>query len=264
MCLSVFPFIFELLSIFPPLFSLNSDIFFLLLIAVVAFLYASVGHGGASGYLALMVLFGTSPAIMKSSALILNIFVSAIAFIQYKRQGHFRWQLLMPFVLLSIPLSFVGAKIHVESHVYRIILAICLLLATLRLVGVIGKNVGKEITTVNFLPAFIIGGVLGFISGMIGIGGGILLSPILLLFYHADIKQTAAVSAAFIFLNSISGFAGASAVQPASSGLYIWAIAAIAGGTLGSFYGSSRFNHVALRYLLSVVLLFACTKLIIS
>src|SRR5436190_4885381 len=118
------------------------EIYFLFLIFIVAFMYASVGHGGASGYLALMVLFGISPVLMKSSALILNIFVSAIAFIQYYRHGHFRWKILFPFILLSIPLSFIGAKIHIETHTYKIILAICLVIATMRLLGIFGKNTG--------------------------------------------------------------------------------------------------------------------------
>ena len=241
------------------------EIYFLLLIFIVAFMYASVGHGGASGYLALMVLFGISPVVMRSSALVLNIFVSAIAFIQYYRQGHFKWNILWPFIILSIPLSFIGAKIHIETHTYKIILAICLLIATLRLLGVFGKNTGMQIREVKFFPALIIGGILGFISGMIGIGGGILLSPILILLCWADMKQTAAVSAAFIFLNSVSGIAGAAGGSGAfSPQIYSWAIVAIIGGTFGGFFGSSKFNHVVLRYVLSVVLLFACTKLIIT
>ncbi len=240
------------------------EIYFLLLIFIVAFMYASVGHGGASGYLALMVLFGISPVVMKSSALLMNIFVSAIAFIQYYRHGYFKWKLLLPFILLSIPLSFIGSKIHIETHTYKIILAICLSMATLRLLGVFGKSTG-EIREVKFIPALIIGGILGFISGMIGIGGGILLSPILILLNWADMKQTAAVSAAFIFLNSVSGIAGATGGSQAfSPEIYSWTMVAVIGGTTGSFFGSRKFNHVVLRYVLSIVLLFACTKLIIT
>src|SRR5687767_12396742 len=111
------------------------EVYFIILITIVAFLYASVGHGGASGYLALMVIFGVAPAAMKSSALVLNIFVSAIAFIQYYRHGFFNKKLLFPFILLSIPLSFMGAKIHIEAHTYKIILAACLLIATARILG---------------------------------------------------------------------------------------------------------------------------------
>ena len=244
---------------------MTQEVFFLLLISVVAFLYASVGHGGASGYLALMVLFGISPLVMKSSALILNVFVSAIAFIQYYREGHFRWKILYPFILLSIPLSFIGAKIHIEVHTYKIILSICLFIATLRLLGFFGNTIKTEIKKIKFIHALLIGGIIGFISGMIGIGGGILLSPVLLLLHWSDMKQTAAVSAAFIFLNSVSGIAGAGMMmQSPSSQIYFWAIAAIIGGTAGAYYGSSQFNNKILRYVLSVVLLFACTKLMIT
>jgi uncharacterized membrane protein YfcA len=242
-----------------------SEFYFLFLIVIVAFLYASVGHGGASGYVALMVLFGISPAIMKPSALMLNLFVSAIAFTQYYRQGYFRWKVLLPFILLSIPFSFIGARIQIDTHTYKIILAACLLIATLRILGIFGKLTFTSVTEIKFFPALLIGGVIGFISGMIGIGGGILLSPVLLLLRGADMKQTAAISAAFIFVNSLSGLAGASITsQSFSTSIYMWATAAIIGGTAGAYFGSSRFNFVVLKYVLSIVLLFACTKLIIS
>lgn len=244
---------------------MNSDYFFLLLIPVVAFLYASVGHGGASGYLALMVLFGISPQWMKPSALVLNIFVSSIAFIQYYRQGYFRWKILLPFIILSIPFSFLGAKIHVDSHVYKVILAICLIIATLRILGFSGNSSETKIKDLKIIPALLIGGILGFISGMIGIGGGILLSPVLLLLHWTNMKQTAAISAAFIFLNSISGLAGASlSAQSFSSDIYVWAGLAIIGGTAGAWYGSKRFSPMVLKYVLSLVLLSACIKLIVG
>jgi uncharacterized membrane protein YfcA len=242
---------------------INSEVYFLVLIFSVAFLYASVGHGGASGYLALMVLFGINPVVMKSSALILNIFVSAIAFIQYYRSGYFKWKILIPFIILSIPFAFIGAKIHIETHTYKIILSCCLFIATLRVLGVFGKQDQAQIRNVKFIPAIIIGGILGFISGMIGIGGGILLSPILLLLNWADMKQTAAVSSAFIFLNSVSGIIGVTGEQSFSPQIYSWAITAVAGGAIGAFFGSSKFNYIILRYVLSVVLLFACTKLVL-
>ena len=244
---------------------MTTELFFLILIAIVAFLYASVGHGGASGYLALMVIFGISPLVMKPSALLLNVFVSAIAFFQYYRQGHFKFKLLFPFILTSIPLSFLGAQIQIETHTYKIILAACLFLAILRLLGAFGKNSSAQLKGVNFYLAMLIGGMIGLISGMIGIGGGIILSPILLLFRWSDMKQTAAVSAAFIFLNSIAGIAGAfESMENIPSQIYLWAFAGIIGGTAGAFYGSSRFNIVVLKYILSIVLIFACVKLVIS
>jgi uncharacterized membrane protein YfcA len=244
---------------------LDFNTYFLFLIPIVAFLYASVGHGGASGYLALMVLFGISPALMKPSALVLNIFVSAIAFFQYYRQGHFKWKLLVPFIILSIPLSFLGAKIHIDVHTYKLILAGCLVIATIRILGFSGKASETGIKELKFIPALLIGGLLGFVSGMIGIGGGILLSPVLLLLHWSNMKQTAAVSAAFIFLNSISGLAGASlSAQSFSSEIYLWAGLAIIGGTAGAWYGSLKFSPLVLKYVLSLVLFSACIKLIFS
>jgi len=241
------------------------EIYFLVLVTIVAFLYSSVGHGGASGYLALMVIFGISPAVMKQSALILNLFVSFIAFLQYYRQEFFRWKTLFPFIILSIPLSFIGAGIHINAHLYKMILAVCLFIAILRLLGAFGKNNNPINSTIRFIPALFIGGVIGLISGMIGIGGGILLSPVLLLFHWANMKETAAVSALFIFLNSVAGLAGTySSGAALSPAIYTWLFAAIAGGIAGSFYGSSRFNNVVLKYILSSVLLFACFKLIIA
>ncbi|MFI5221236.1 MAG: TSUP family transporter [Bacteroidia bacterium] len=244
---------------------MSSEIVFLLLIVIVAFLYASVGHGGASGYLALMVIFGVSPLLMKPSALILNIFVSAIAFVQYFRQGHFKWKLLVPFIITSIPLSFIGAKIQVDVHIYKIILAACLLLAILRLLGFFGKTDIEKNKEINLPAALIIGGIIGLISGMIGIGGGILLSPVLLLLHWAKMKETAALSAAFIFLNSIAGIAGAfSSLENITSQIFLWAAVGISGGLAGAFYGSSKFDNKVLKYILSLVLVFACIKLVIT
>ena len=241
---------------------MNEQLLFLLLIAVVAFLYASVGHGGASGYLALMVIFGVSPILMKPSALILNLFVSSIAFYQYYRQGFFRWKLLLPFIILSIPLSFIGAKIKIDTHTYKMILGVCRLVATTRILGVFGNNKVDKLNEPNIVLSLLIGGVLGFVSGMIGIGGGILLSPVLLLLKWSDMKQTAATSAAFIFLNSLSGLAGASLSSDVfSNDIYWWATAAILGGSAGAYFGSKKFNYLVLKYILSIVLLFAATKL---
>jgi len=236
--------------------------YLLVLIAIVAFLYASVGHGGASGYLALMFLFGISPTLMKPSALILNIFVSSISFYMYYRHGYFKWRILLPFILLSIPLSFIGARIHIDEHIYKIILGICLIIATLRLLGVFGKFNFDNLREVPFIPAMLIGGVLGFVSGMIGIGGGILLSPVLLLFRWANLKEAAAVSAAFIFVNSVAGIIGASTTgQVFSPDIISWVAAGVVGGTIGAYYGSRIFNYSVLRYILSVVLIFASYKL---
>lgn len=242
-----------------------SEIIFLFLIMLIAFLYASVGHGGASGYLALMVIFGFAHEVMKPSALLLNIIVSGIAFIQYYKSGFFRGKIFIPFILLSVPMSFIGAAIQLEAAWYKTILAICLVIAAFRLIGFFDKKENDTIVEMPIYIAILIGGIIGLISGMIGIGGGILLSPVLIFFHWAKMKETATISALFIFVNSISGLSGAiyngAEFTPA---IYSYIVAAVMGGSLGAYYGSKKFNNIVLKYLLSAVLLFACTKLFIS
>ena len=180
---------------------------FLLVLPVIAFLYASVGHGGASGYLALMALFSFPIVAMKPTALLLNLFVAGAAFIQYYKRQHFNWKLFYPFALASIPAAFIGGYISVDATVYKKILGIVLLFAIIRMVGFM-KNERKRIVPVKLWQGLLIGAVIGLISGMIGIGGGIILSPIILLLCWGEMKATAAVSALFIWVNSASGMAG--------------------------------------------------------
>ena len=167
-----------------------------LLLPVVAFLYASVGHGGASGYLALMSVFSFPIAVMKPTALVLNILVSGISFFFYFREQQFDWKLFYPFAIASIPFSFLGGILTVETHVYKIILATVLIVAVLRLLGVFGKE-RIALKPVNLPLALVIGAAIGFLSGLIVIGGGIILSPVILLLGWGNMKQTAAVSALF-------------------------------------------------------------------
>ena len=236
----------------------------IVLIAFVAFAYAMVGHGGASGYLALMALAGMSVVVMRPTALVLNLFVSAISFTQYARAGHFKWSTFWPFALLSMPAAWLGAHVVLEPLIYKRILAVCLLFAVARLFGLFGK--GKE----GFVPiplawGLVIGVVLGFVSGMIGIGGGILLSPVLLLLNWADMKTTAATSALFIFVNSAAGLAGAfGSGESLSTDTVPWIIAAVLGGLIGSWIGAKRLNELRLKQALGVVLLFASVKLMIA
>lgn len=238
------------------------NIVFPLLLLLVAFLYASVGHGGASGYLALMALFGMAPDFMKPTALLLNLFVSSTAFIFFYRGGHFKWKLFWPFALASVPMAFLGGMIAVDGTLYKKILGVLLLVPVIRMLIQSNKILG-EVKERNFLIAILIGSCIGFLSGLIGIGGGILLSPILLILHWADQKQTAAVSALFIFVNSLSGLAG-----QFSSGLHIqvsmlsYVIIAFAGGAFGAWYGAMKFNQTILKYLLSTVLFIAAIKLL--
>jgi uncharacterized membrane protein YfcA len=228
---------------------------------VVAFLYSSVGHGGASGYLAVMALAGIDPSLMKSSALILNIFVAGIAFLLFSRAGHFNRRILLQFSITSVPAAFIGSQIPVNPAIYKMILGICLLCAVCRLL-LKRSSPEKELKPLRWPVAISVGASVGFVSGMIGIGGGIILSPLLILFGWASMKEAAGISAAFILLNSISGLLGL--VQKGfipDAHMTIWIFAAIAGGAAGSYLGSNRVSAVTLKYVLANILCFAAVKL---
>ncbi len=227
---------------------------------VLAFLYASVGHGGASGYISLGAIYGIAPPYMKSSALILNLFVAAIAFIQYYRAGHFRWSLFWPFALASVPMSFWGATLPITDSLYKKLLAIALIIAIGRLL--VQATDKTEIKQNPLIISLLIGCTIGLLSGMLGIGGGIILSPVIMFMGWGRMKETAAVSALFIFVNSLSGLAGlyTKGIE-LNTQLVSWIAAAIVGGLIGAYQGSFKFNLPTLRYLLAVVLLIACYKL---
>ena len=237
---------------------------FLLLLFVVAFLYAAVGHGGASGYLALMVVFGMMPEIMKPTALLLNLFVSLSAFVLFYKEGHFKWKIFLPFALASIPFSFLGGMISLDASVYKKILGILLLIPVIRLVAFPNKDINDLKQSTLFL-SLLIGACIGFLSGLIGIGGGIILSPVLLLLAWTNQKQTAAISALFIFVNSLSGLAGQLTKGiNFQSEMFILVGVAFAGGSVGAWLGARKFNQNILKYLLATVLLLASVKLLLT
>ncbi len=240
------------------------DYLFLFFLFVTAFLYASVGHGGASGYLALMAIFGFEQYVMKSSALTLNLVVSGISFYSFFRKGFFKFSLLLPFITGSVPMAFLGAKININPHTYKIILGIFLIIAVSRMF-LIPKKKYEQSETPLFFVAVLIGAVVGFFSGMIGIGGGIILSPLLLLLHWSNVKETAGISALFIFLNSAAGLIGLSfnhAYEPTVD-IYVWVIIGMFGGFLGGYFSSIKLSNNRLRYLLSFILFAAGIKLII-
>ncbi len=237
---------------------------FLTILPIVAFLYSSVGHGGASGYLALMALFSFVPETMKPTALLLNLFVAGVSFYYYYKVGHFNKRLFLVFALASIPLAYLGGTITIDASVYKKILAVLLIFAILKMLNVFGKE-SDNTTSVKIWQGLITGGLIGFFSGLIGIGGGIILTPLILLFHWGNMKEAAAVSALFIWVNSAAGLIGQlqTGITIAPAAFLLVAIALI-GGILGGFYGSKRFQNKGLRYILAFVLLIACAKLILT
>lgn len=242
---------------------MNIEWLFLLILPIVAFFYAAVGHGGASGYLALMALFSFAPEQMKPTALLLNLFVAAISFFHYWRAGYFNWKLFLVFSVSSIPLSYFGGTMNIDPKIYKIILGILLIFAILKMLNVFGKE-ALIVKKVNLPFALIIGGAIGFFSGLIGIGGGIILSPVILLLNWGKVKDAAAVSALFIWVNSAAGMAGQleKGIE-LSNESWVFVSIAVIGGFFGGYLGSVKMNNTAVRYLLAFVLLLASIKLFI-
>jgi uncharacterized membrane protein YfcA len=253
-----------------------------------------------------MSIWHLAPEHMKPVALILNLVVSGIAFVQFYRQGHFLWRLFLPIAALSIPMAYLGGFTPLKDDVYQLGLGVFLVISVVLLNvnlrgGISLKNDDEQGVLANetlhssrgfVWIAAILGGGIGYVSGLLGIGGGILLSPVLLLLGWTQQKQTAAMGAAFIFVNSMSGLVGFvqqhplwdSAAEKMSGvadqaitggsvlGVYWLSVLMIVGalivpvmmgGVVGSWYGSKKFSHRGMKGILSVVLLIAAIKLLL-
>lgn len=268
---------------------------------LVAFLYSAVGHGGASGYLALLSLHEIAPECMKPIALVLNLLVSGMAFIQFYRQGHFLWRLFLPIALFSVPMAYWGGLTPLKDLWYQRGLGIFLLVSVVMMLCASDSGASDAVDSVNNGRgwwnketgiAALMGAIIGYVSGLLGIGGGILLSPVLLMIRWTQQKQTAAISAAFIFVNSASGLLGfvqqhtpwfissqktggmADVVMGTEmvphAGWYIVAmvlcyliVPVLLGGLMGSWYGAKKFNQTVMKYILCAVLLIAAIKLLL-
>ncbi len=230
-------------------------------IALVAFLYSAVGHAGASGYIAVLTLAGLAPGVVRPTALALNVLVAMLATYQFWRAGHFRWRLFWPFALLSVPAAFVGGSLPVPANVFKPIVGLVLLVSAARFLV---RTADREDTSAPALPlALATGAVLGLLAGITGTGGGIFLTPVMLLAGWARTKETAAVSAPFILVNSVSGLFGFLRTGAPLPG-FAWSLAAIAivAGLAGSYLGSRRFPVRTVRLILASVLLIAGAKLV--
>lgn len=235
--------------------------YFLLALPLVAFLYASIGHGGASGYLALMTLFSFAPEQMKTTALLLNLFVAGISSYHFYQAGFFNKKLFLSFSLSSVPFAFLGGTWEISPSIYKQVLAVLLLFAILRLLGLFGKE-KQELKSIKLPMALLFGGLIGFFSGLIGIGGGIILSPFILLMRWGNIKTAAAVSSLFIWVNSAAGLLGqVSKGTRIEADVFFLVVIALIGGFLGSYWGCRLQNKILLKRLLVFVLFLASLKL---
>jgi uncharacterized membrane protein YfcA len=234
-----------------------------LAILAVAFLYSSVGHAGASGYIAVMTLFGLAPSVIKPAALVLNILVATLTSWQFWRAGYFSWRLFWPFAVLSAPFAFLGGYINLPTHAFKILVGLVLLFSSARFIIQSGPD--QEPKEPSKPIAVSVGAGLGLLSGLTGTGGGIFLTPLLIFMRWAKTKTASAVSALFILVNSISGLLGnvSSTRQLPLFALPLLAAAA-AGGAVGSYLGSRRFSHTFIKKLLAIVLAIAGFKLIFA
>ena len=237
--------------------------FLFLAVGVIALLYSSVGHAGASGYIAVMALWGLAPTIIRPTALALNILVASIGSYQFWKAGHFSWKLFWPFALVSVPAAYLGGYLQLPAAILKTLIGLVLIFSAVRLM--FRRNDPPEVNPPTHPVALAVGGGIGFLSGLTGTGGGIFLTPTLLFFKWAKIRQAAAVSALFILVNSISGLVGYFSANHSIPSLgFALAPAVVICGALGSYLGSRRFPARTISLLLATVLLIAGIKLIFT
>ncbi len=238
---------------------------FLLLggVFIIAVLYSAVGHAGASGYIAVMSLLSLAPAVIKPSALALNILVASIGTWQFMRAGYFSWRLFWPFALLAVPLAFVGGYVVLPDYGFKFLVGLVLLFSAVRLLFDAKRE--TPIAAPPVMAALAAGAVIGLLAGLTGTGGGIFLTPLLLFMGWANSKTAAAVSALFILLNSVAGLLGTLSNTPSMpSFLLPLLLVAGLGGFVGSYFGSRKLNSHSIKRVLAVVLFIAGTKLLLT
>lgn len=238
-----------------------------ILFLVVGALYASVGHAGASGYLAVMALAGVAPESMRSTALAVNVVVATIAFSHYAAAGHFSWRFLLPFAITSVPAAFMGGAIELPAEWLRLAIGGALAFSAIRMAW---TNLRRPTSTrpigdPGLATKLLAGAAIGFAAGLTGTGGGIFLSPLILLCGWAEPKRTAATASLFILVNSLSGLGGLlQAGWTPTFDLLPLAVAAGLGGFAGALLGSRKATPRMLNLLLAAVLAVAASKLLLG
>ncbi len=228
-----------------------------------AALYTSVGHAGASAYLAAMALFGLAPAVMRPTALVLNILVSSFASVRYARAGLFDWRTLWPVLIGAIPMAFLGGSLHLPGNFYKPLVGVLLLIAAARLLWKPELPKGDSIANIPIPVGVLVGAAIGFLSGLTGTGGGIFLSPLLLFFGWAETRIASGVVVVFILCNSIAGLLGNYAsVQSLPAELPLYAVAVMAGAAIGTTLGIGKLAPQGILRALGVVLVIAGLKLL--
>jgi uncharacterized membrane protein YfcA len=234
-----------------------------LLFFAAAILYSSVGHAGASAYLAAMALVGVAPETMRPTALVLNLFVATIVIVRFARAGHLPWRSLVPLAAGSIPAAFLGGSIDLPGEIYRPLVAVVLVAGAVRLATATATGDDEERPGVPIIRGALAGATIGLLAGLTGTGGGIFLTPLLVLAAWTGTRDAAGLSGAFILVNSISGLAGlligGVSLPPA---MPLWVGSVAAGGLIGSWIGAARFSILNLRRALALVLLLAAGKLV--
>jgi hypothetical protein len=236
-----------------------------LLVFMIAVLYSSVGHGGASGYLAVLAFLAIRPSQMATTALLLNIIVAGVAGAVFVRAGHLSPTLTWPFVVTSVPAAFAGGLAPVTERVYFAMLAATLMAAAVRLALSLKAQGAESYRPPPLLFSLPAGAAIGLLSGVVGVGGGVFLSPLMILARWADAKRTAATSACFIIVNSLAGLGGRALRGDGDIGPLAPLLAAgLVGSLVGSSLGANTFSGATLRRILAVVLVAAASKLILS
>lgn len=244
---------------------MNEMIFIGLCFFFIAVLYSTVGHAGASGYLATMALLAFPPDAMKPTALALNIIVALVTSYRFYAAGLFSWRLFWPFAIASVPLAYMGGGLALNSHIYKPLVGIALMFSAIYLVinYRLLRNDDTEVRLPGIPISLIVGGLIGFISGLTGVGGGIFLSPVLIIARWAGLRQTSAFAAFFILVNSVSGLLGHLQKGGTVPGnLPVWGIVVLTGGFIGASLGATKINTPMIRALLSVLLVFAGIKML--